>query len=84
MFLAILDIRAFRELDDFHDEVDRFIDFLKSSQPMEGFSEVMLPGEKSHRIRVEREAQGMMVDDTAWGQISTMAEELGVDLPTAQ
>jgi len=26
----------------------------------------------------------MMVDDTAWGQISTMAEELGVDLPTAQ
>ncbi len=84
LFLAILDIRAFRELDDFHDEVDRFIDFLKSSQPMEGFSEVMLPGEKSHWIRVEREAQGMMVDDTAWGQISTMAEELGVDLPTAQ
>ncbi|MBT3346671.1 MAG: Ldh family oxidoreductase [Gemmatimonadetes bacterium] len=81
LFLAILDIRAFRELTDFHDEVDRFIDFLKSSEPMEGFSEVMLPGEKSHRIRLEREAHGMDVDDTAWSQISELAGELGIDLP---
>lgn len=81
LFLTVLDITAFRDLAGFHDEVDRFIDWLKSCPPMEGFDEVMLPGEKSHRIYEERTRSGLDVDDSAWAQITALAAELNVDLP---
>lgn len=81
LFLTVFDIAAFRDLADFHEEVDQFIDWLKSSPPMEGFDEVMLPGEKSHRIYQERQRHGLDVDDNAWDQIAALASELGIALP---
>ncbi len=81
LFFTVYDIAAFRGLDGFLDEVDDFIDWLKSCPPMEGFAEVMLPGENSHRIHEARRREGMEVDDTAWGQIAALAGELGVNLP---
>ena len=81
LFFTVYDIAAFRGLDGFLGEVDDFIDWLKSCPPMEGFGEVMLPGENSHRIHEARRREGMEVDDTAWGQIAALAGELGVNLP---
>ena len=81
LFLTVYNIEAFRELADFHEEVDHFIDWLKSCPPMPGFDEVVLPGEKSYRIFAERSRGGMDVDATAWGQIVALADELGVTLP---
>ena len=83
LFFTVFDISAFRDLDAFHEEVDTFIDFLKSSPPMAGFDEVVLPGEKSHRTFLERSRHGLDVDDSAWEQITALADELGVTLPTA-
>ena len=82
LFLTVLDISAFRDLAEFHGEVDRFIDWLKSSPPMAGFDEVMLPGENSHRIYQQRQHQGLEVDDNAWDQITALAEELGIAVPS--
>lgn len=84
LFLAVLDIAAFRDLDEFYGEVERFIDFLKSCPPMAGFDEVVLPGERSHRTRQQRRREGLDVDDSAWGQIVALAEELGVAVPAAR
>ena len=81
LFLTVFDITAFRDLADFHEDVDQFIDWLKSSPPMEGFDEVMLPGEKSHRIYQQRQRNGLDVDDNAWDQISALAQELGIAVP---
>ncbi len=81
LFLTVFDIAAFRDLEQFHDEVDRFIDWLKSSPPMEGFDEVMLPGEKSHRIYQQRRRHGLDVDDKAWEEIAALAGELGIAVP---
>ncbi|MEE2659435.1 MAG: Ldh family oxidoreductase [Candidatus Latescibacterota bacterium] len=81
LFIAVFDVRTFRPVEEFLDEVDRFIDFLKSSEPMEGFDEVLLPGERSHGIAAEREVHGLEVDETAWGQICELAEDIGVRLP---
>ncbi|MDA0337269.1 MAG: Ldh family oxidoreductase [bacterium] len=81
LFLTVFDIAAFRDLAEFHDDVDQFIDWLKSSPPMEGFEEVMLPGEKSHRIYQERQHKGLDVDDNAWDQITALARELGIAVP---
>jgi uncharacterized oxidoreductase len=81
LFLTVFDIAAFRDLAEFHEDVDEFIDWLKSSPPMEGFDEVMLPGEKSHRIYQERQCSGLDVDDNAWDQITALARELGIAVP---
>ena len=81
LFLTVFDIAAFRDLTEFHEEVDSFIDWLKSSPPMEGFDEVMLPGEKSHRIYEQRRRYGLDVDDNAWEQIAALAGELGIAVP---
>jgi LDH2 family malate/lactate/ureidoglycolate dehydrogenase len=48
---------------------------------MEGFDEVMLPGEKSHRIYEQRRRYGLDVDDNAWEQIAALAGELGIAVP---
>jgi uncharacterized oxidoreductase len=81
LFLTVFDIAAFRDLPEFHDEVDRFIDWLKSCPPMEGFDEVMLPGEKSHRMYQQRQRDGLDVDAIAWDQIAALADELGIATP---
>jgi uncharacterized oxidoreductase len=81
LFLTVFDISAFRDLADFHDDVDKFIDWLKSSPPMEGFEEVMLPGEKSYKTYQARRKNGLDVDDTAWEQITALAGELGIAVP---
>lgn len=83
LFIAVLQIEAFTPVREFYGEVDEFIDWVKSSAPREGFDEVLLPGENSHRIRARREAQGFDVDEAAWKQISEIAAELGVELPQA-
>jgi len=83
LFMAVLRIEAFTPVDAFYAEVEQFIDWVKSSPPREGFDEVVLPGENSHVIRQQREAEGLEVDEAAWGEIEAIAAELGVDLPAA-
>jgi LDH2 family malate/lactate/ureidoglycolate dehydrogenase len=43
----------------------------------------MLPGENAHRHYEQRVRDGLVVDDTAWGQIEALAVELNVRLPVA-
>ena len=81
LFFAAVNITAFQPLERFLDEVEEFIERIKSSPPADGFAEVLLPGEKSHQTYLERSRTGLDVDDTAWLQIEAVAAELGVELP---
>ena len=47
---------------------------------MEGFSEILLPGELESRKRKEKEAEGVFLDDETWRQISEKGAEVGVEL----
>ncbi len=82
LFIALIDIAAFTPLEKYFRETEQFISWIKSSPPAAGFEEVLLPGEQAWRISKERLAQGIAVDERAWSQISTLAAELGVALPT--
>ena len=42
---------------------------------------VLVPGERAHRTREERQRDGVEVDATAWAQIKALAGELGVTAP---
>ena len=80
VFLMALDIKAFTGNDQFEGDVDDFIDFLKSSRLMPGFSEILMPGDVEHGLRTKREAEGVFVDDETWLQICETGQKVGVEL----
>ena len=83
LFIAILDVAAFLPLAEFWQHTAGLIDWIKSTPPALGFDEVVLPGENSHRIYEERCRTGLEVDATAWEEITTLATDLNVALPSA-
>ena len=78
VFILVLNISAFTPLEEFKREVDTFTTYVKSAKPMEGFSEILLPGEIESRQVEARRANGIAVDDETWSQIKSSAAEYGV------
>ena len=66
-------------MEDFVSEVDSFVAYLKDTPPMQGFEEVLIPGEIERRERARRR-DGIVVEDETWKQILDRAEKLGVDI----
>lgn len=60
------------------DEIRRYIDFVKSSRPVDPRGEVLVPGEIENRNRTVRR-QGLELDDTTWEQIVQAAKSVGVE-----
>ena len=51
---------------------------VKSARPVSGVSEVLTPGEPERLSAARREAQGIEVDETSWGDIKAAALKLGI------
>lgn len=79
-FFMVLDPFQFVAADDYYQMVDGFVSFVKSSAPMAGFEEVLVPGEIEERARAEREEKGIFVEEETWRQILACADALGVSL----
>jgi len=80
VFVMALDIGAFIAPEDFESHVDGLIAYLKSSRLMQGFEEILMPGEMENRMRRQKEADGVVVDDETWRQICETGESVGVSL----
>ncbi|MFT5369968.1 MAG: putative oxidoreductase, partial [Candidatus Latescibacterota bacterium] len=78
VFVMVFDIGAFTGRDTFREEMDTFIDFLKSSPLMPGFEEILMPGEMEARMRAQKERDGVFVDDETWRQICEAGTSVGV------
>ncbi len=78
VFLMAIQIEAFTGAERFRQEVDAFVDYLKCSRLLPGFDEVLVPGEVEHRLRGQREAEGVVVDEETWRQIRETGEKVGV------
>lgn len=76
LFIQVINVEAFQPLDEFRAEVGRFVDYVKATPTAEGFDEVLLPGERSHRTKKERLADGIPVEDATWNQIEELADRL--------
>ncbi len=77
-FMAVFDVGAFRDAEEFKSEVTEFAQYLKSSPPAAGFSEVFYPGELEHRRERQLLAEGIFVEDSTWGALEALADEFGV------
>ena len=82
--LSIYIDRAFFQTDaEWDAEVNRFIDFVKSSQRVDEAKEILVPGEPESRTKTQRLAEGVTLDATTWSQLSATAEKLGVPMPAS-
>ncbi|NQV54802.1 MAG: Ldh family oxidoreductase [Rhodospirillales bacterium] len=77
-FMAVFNVAAFRPLADFKADVADFAKYLNETPPMEGSPGVLYPGEIEKIREEERLAGGIPIEDSTWGKLSDLADELGV------
>ncbi|MBX3439285.1 MAG: malate/lactate/ureidoglycolate dehydrogenase, partial [Planctomycetaceae bacterium] len=78
MFSLYIDpARLPREME-FSQEVQRFIDYVKSSRRVPGVNEILMPGEFEERTRSERTQHGIPLDDLTWQAIVDSCERVGI------
>ena len=80
MFSVYVDPRRLQTPDAFFGEVRRYVDFVKSSRPMEPGGEVLVPGEVEDRSRAKRRT-GLELDEATWDQLVESAQSC--DVPDA-
>ena len=80
MFLMAINVGNLVDLDAFKAKVDGVIRNCKASRLADGFSEIVLPGERAQREAERRGRDGVPIRDEDWSNIVRIAEELGLDL----
>jgi len=76
--MVAISIAAFGDVAEFKRTVDRVIRDLHDSPTMPGVEAVRVPGERSHRIRIERERTGIPLHGSLRARLDALAERLGV------
>lgn len=71
---AVLDPDSF-----FPPEVDRYVDYFKSSRPAKAGETVLVPGEPEIATRAKRLADGVPLPDDTWTSIAATARKVGLD-----
>jgi len=76
----LIDPRAFGAADRFQQLVSDCVAYMKSSPPLPGVDQVLVPGEIEFRTRRQRLVDGIPIDEPTWQQIQRRAEQGGVSL----
>jgi uncharacterized oxidoreductase len=78
MLSIILDVSRFQAETAFAEEINRFIDWVKSSARTTPDGDILMPGEIEERTRAQRLRDGITLDETTWGQILEAARSVGL------
>jgi LDH2 family malate/lactate/ureidoglycolate dehydrogenase len=79
-----LDIAAFAPIEQFEAAATRLYEQIGGSAPMAGYERVLLPGEPERLARREREANGIVLPEATWNELTALAAELGVAVDTSR
>lgn len=80
VYLMAINVGNLVPIDEFKAKVDGLIRSVKASRLAEGFSEILLPGERGMREEERRKREGVPIPDHYWSRVSDIASELGIDL----
>jgi len=81
-YLALaIKIESFIDLGEYKKEVQRLVDWVKSSPTMPGVERIYAPGEIEEERRRQREKDGIFIEDSTWQKILETAAELKVTKP---
>jgi uncharacterized oxidoreductase len=75
VFMAVFNVAAFRPLKDFKKEVADFARYLKSTPPSEGSTGVFYPGEVEYLRELERQKNGIEIEDATWDKLRALAKD---------
>ncbi len=84
LVMVVIDVAAFRPLDEFLSAVDTTLSTIRRTTPAPGFTEVMAPGDPERRARAERKEKGIVLPDETWQRLRETADRLCVVLPEPQ
>ena len=77
--IMVVDISKFAPYDDFLNETDQFINYIKDTPTMKGFSEIISPGEIEEKSRQSRLQNGIDFPDEHWRAVEKKIVQLGLD-----
>ena len=77
MFTVLVDPKKLGTQASFAQEALAFVDWLRQSPPALGSEGVLLAGEPERRARREREAAGVVIDDTTWKEVVAAGAKVG-------
>jgi len=80
LFVAF-DAAQFAGTDHFLGEVTDLATSVRDCPRAPGVTEIMLPGDPERKARARRRIEGIPLDDGTWGQLTTLAQKLGVTVP---
>ena len=81
LLVAAIKPTLFREYEEYMRDLKRIIHEVKNCKTMEGFSEVLLPGEPEERVYVERMRSGIPIDPMVSRLLKEVAEKLNIPFP---
>jgi len=77
--IVVIDVGRLVPPEDLKEAVDGLIRYVKDTPPMEGFKEVMYPGEIASRTRKERLQKGIPIEDVTWRTVMGFVKEFGLE-----
>jgi LDH2 family malate/lactate/ureidoglycolate dehydrogenase len=82
-FFSLMDICAFMDREVFIQRIDAMVDQIKAVRKRPGVQEILLPGERSHRIAAERKAKGVPIDPATLKELGDLCQQLKVPMSLA-
>ena len=76
--IIVIDISKLRPSSEVAKDVDWTINYVKDTPLMEGFDEILYPGELEARTRRERQTNGVEVEDATWARVRATIDRLGI------
>jgi len=81
-YLALaIKVESFIDVAEYKKEIQRLIDWVKSSPTMPGVDKIRLPGEIEEESKAKREAEGIYIEESTWNDILAAAKEVNVPVP---
>jgi uncharacterized oxidoreductase len=81
--MMAISIEQFTTKERFERLVQELLENVKVTKPAPGFDEVLLPGELEQRTYAERSQNGIPVPDATWADLSKLADEHNVQIPSS-
>ena len=79
MLTIVIDPGFFASDDAYHEEVQRFVDYVKTSRTVTEDGEILVPGDLERRTKAARLKDGIEIAEVTWGQIVETCQSLGVE-----
>jgi len=79
-FFMAIDITAFMETGTFSERLSDFLNDVKSSEPAEGSTQVLIPGEREYVTYLQRMKEGIPIEDTVLKDLIKLGEDLKINI----